>query len=123
MHSSLHAEMEFAKIALNRLTGIMTRFKLKFTETIIETMIKSCREQFRKRILPFFINDGRDWVVEVDIPQGFPGAEERRLEFKNGMVLECFQPSMRSIRKMLIASILHLYDTGYVASVSELLTC
>ena len=110
--------MEFAKIALSRLTDIMTRFKVKLTEATIETMVQSCREQFRKQILPFFINDGRKWVVEVGIPQGFPGVEERRLEFSDEIVLECFQPSMRSIRKLVIASILNLYYAGSLASVS-----
>ncbi len=117
MNSSLHAELEFAKIALSQLTDIMARFKVKFTAASIESMIQSCREYFRKQILPLFINDGRKWVAEVAIPQGIPGAEQGRLEFSNEMVLECFQPSMRSIRKMMITSILKLYDAGSLPSV------
>jgi hypothetical protein len=63
------------------------------------------------------MNDGKKWMIEVDIPQGFPGAEQGRLEFSNERVLECFQPSMRSIRKMVITSILNLHDNSSPPSV------
>lgn len=105
---------------MHRLTDIMTRFKIKFTKTTIDTMIESCREHFRNQILPFFINDGRNWVVDINIPHRFLNSI---LEFSNETVLQCFQPSMRSIRKMAIASILQLYDKGYLATVSCSLIC
>jgi len=104
--------MEFAKSALRQLTDIMNRFKVKFTEATIAAAIQACREYFRKHIFPSFINDCKTWVIEVDIPQGFPGAEQGRLEFSNEIVLECFHPSMRSIRKMMVNSVLNLYNTG-----------
>jgi hypothetical protein len=109
--------MEFAKIALGQLTDIMNRFKVKFSETTIATVIQTCRGHFQRKIFPSFVNDGKKWMIEVDIPQGFPGAEQGRLEFSNEIVLECFQPSMRSIRKMMIASILNLHDTSSPPSV------
>jgi len=113
--------MEFAKIALDRLKGVATRFKVKLSETIIDAMIKAIREQFRKQILPSFINDGRDWAIDLEMPQGFPMKEEHQSEFRkfsNATVLECFQPSVSRIGKMLIDHILQLCDPPYVVSVS-----
>ena len=95
---------------------LMTRFKVKLTDAVINTTTKSFREEFRKRILPSFINDGSDWSVFANLP-GPLRATERKLVFSNDDILKCFQPSMRCIRKMLIGLIVNFHDTGHLISV------
>jgi hypothetical protein len=95
---------------------LMTRFKVKLTDAVIKTTTKSFREEFRKQILPSFINDGSDWIVFANFP-GPLSATERKLVFSNDDILNCFQLSMRCIRRMLIGLIVNFHDAGHMISV------
>lgn len=119
--STAHVEGEFAKLVSQRIKSINSQFRRKMESGRIDTIIRSCCDQFRQQILPEFRNlDDQGWTVNYDVPQGESASLQGRLTFSNQEIRMCFAPSIQMLRQMLHSAVEELRESvlyGKMASV------
>jgi hypothetical protein len=111
-NSMEHAEKEFGKLVDQRLKAAGRQLKRKMDANTVEGIIKCSCEHFRQRIVPDFVNDGHEWVVDFDMPNGHPGFQQGRFKFSNQEILSCFQPSKDMVMNMLLGTLGNLHRSG-----------
>jgi len=105
-HRSIYIEAAFAELVRNRLRQSLISHDPQLVATLIDGLVRSSRSQFVMGILYNFDDDGRNWRLDVDLPAEFPATASRELWLSNDEVLSCFQPTVRRIKKVLLAAIL-----------------
>jgi hypothetical protein len=91
---AVEVEVRFARVAHEKLVGIAARYKMKMAQGKLRELVRGCVAAFRKEGLStgFGVGeDGRWYATGLDVPAGFPGLEDGRVEFGYGEVRGCFE--------------------------------
>jgi len=118
----IHAELKFAGLARDKLLSIFHRFKLRISGPKLTGLVKTCSEQFRNKILFAFKGDepaNYKWAITgLDGAPGFPGLEDRVLEFTMDEIRNCISPAVMRIQNHVMEAINEKDLTGTQIRVS-----
>ncbi|KAH8881108.1 hypothetical protein GQ53DRAFT_848446 [Thozetella sp. PMI_491] len=110
---SFHAETAFCmKLLYEKLKLARSSSKVEPEDSSTDSLYMSARAKFRG----LFIDDdcaiasGGPWDIPFDLPPGLTVIENGCVQFTEAEIRECFNPSVKRIREMLLATILELHE-------------
>ncbi|OIW24589.1 hypothetical protein CONLIGDRAFT_718489 [Coniochaeta ligniaria NRRL 30616] len=112
---AVQVEIRFAQMAYERLTGVVSRYKMRMAQGKLLGLVRTCVVRFRREVLLDFgggegvggqgrrfldsmvvggeeSGKGGKWVVTgLEVPAGFPGLENGSVEFSHKDIEGCFE--------------------------------
>lgn len=111
-NSLTHVQSAFSELITQKVKLMNDQFKQKLDQPTSDAIVESCVRQFNEKILPNFVNDGRSWIVDYEMPRNFAAFRHGRLELMNDQILACFSPSLNVIRKMILCAVNRTREAG-----------
>jgi hypothetical protein len=134
---AVQVELRFAQVAFEKLTGIVSRYKMRMANAKLLALVKTCAVQFRKEVLLDFASEEevprqgrrfldslvvneetteRKWIVKgLEVPAGFPGLENGSVEFTHKEIRGCFEGVASRVGAMVGEAMRRGVDDGVVS--------
>lgn len=113
----MHAELKLLNMVQKKVSFITQRFHTKLASGAMKKITSACCKQFHQ-LLPTVGPDVEAFEVEIEVPNAFPGLEDRRLKFMPEKILACLEPSIKRIQEMLLDTVFKHHDPVHPISVS-----